>query len=88
MLALANSMGKLYAEDEELYADIRNMYSDGMNADLAANREYWQAYQGKASEVSEKVNDSYLKSNMQDDGIKSYGRMVDLLIGLYRKGEL
>ncbi len=88
MLALVNSMNKLYAENEELYEAVREMYSDGMNTDLASYRDYWQDYQGKASEVSEKVNDSYLKTNMQQDGVKSYGRMVDLLIGLWRKGEL
>ena len=40
------------------------------------------------SEVSEKVNNTYLKSNMQEDGTKSYGRMVDLLIGLWRAGDI
>ncbi len=88
MLALVNSMSKLYAEDDELYSAVKKMYSDGMRADLSNYREYWQAYQGKASDVSEKVNDSYLKTNMQQDGVKSYGRMVALLIGLWRKGEL
>ena len=88
MLALVNSMNKLYSENEELYESIRQIYSVGMNADLAEYKDYWQAYQGKASEVSEKVNDSYLKTNMQQDGVKSYGRMVDLLIGLWRKGLL
>ena len=88
MLALVNSMNKLYAEDKELYYDIRQTYTDAMNADLDAYSEYWQDYQGRASEVSEDVNNSYLKSNLQKDGVKSYGRMADLLIGLWRKGEL
>ena len=88
MLALVNSMNKLYSEDKDLYESLRATYSDGMNKDLEAYSDYWQDYQGKASEVSEKVNDSYLKTNMQQDGVKSYGRMVDLLIGLWRKGEL
>ncbi|HPW41948.1 MAG TPA: DUF3810 family protein, partial [Bacillota bacterium] len=30
-------------------------------------------------------NDKYLKANNQKDGVKSYGRMVDLLIAEHRK---
>lgn len=35
--------------------------------------------------MAAKVNDSYLKSNRQEDGVKSYGRMVDLLLADYRQ---
>ena len=41
---------------------------------------------GKVAEVSNKVNDTYLKVNKQEDGVKSYGRMVDLLLAQYREG--
>ena len=34
-------------------------------------------------EVSKAVNDVYLKANDQEDGMKSYGRMVDLLLAEY-----
>ncbi|MDR1735742.1 MAG: DUF3810 domain-containing protein [Oscillospiraceae bacterium] len=33
--------------------------------------------------VSETVNDGYLKAMGQDDGVKSYGRMTDLLLAWY-----
>ncbi len=36
------------------------------------------------SETATQVNDAFLKANQQRDGVKSYGRMVDLLIGLWR----
>lgn len=88
MLALIHTMNKLYGEDKDLYFKIYDKYSDGMKRDLQKNREYWKEFEGKASEVSEQVNNTYLKSNMQSDGVKSYGRMVDLLIGLWRAGEL
>ena len=32
------------------------------------------------------VNDSYLKANGQADGVKSYNRMVDLLVAYYGEG--
>jgi len=38
------------------------------------------------SEVANQINDTYLKVNGQSDGVKSYDRMVDLLVS-YRKTE-
>jgi hypothetical protein len=32
------------------------------------------------AEKADAVNNTYLKSNNQEDGVKSYGRMVDLLL--------
>jgi hypothetical protein len=34
-------------------------------------------------EVTESVNDGYLKINGQEDGVKSYGKMLDLVIAVY-----
>ena len=31
------------------------------------------------------MNDTYLKANGQDDGVKSYDRMVDLIVAYYLK---
>ena len=46
----------------------------------------WDSYEGKVSEVANQINDTYLKVNGQSDGVKSYDRMVDLLVS-YRKTE-
>jgi hypothetical protein len=45
--------------------------------DLAA---FWQRYEGPVSEVSNKLNDAYLKSNRVEGGMESYGKSVELLI--------
>ena len=52
-------------------------------ADLRLNREFWAKYDGAIAEVSNKVNDTYLKANGQKDGVKSYNRMVDLIVAYY-----
>ncbi|WP_276929276.1 DUF3810 family protein, partial [Herbinix luporum] len=50
--------------------------------------EYWAKYEDTVvSTVSNKINDTYLKANAQSDGVKSYGRMVDLLLAKYRKDQ-
>jgi len=73
-------MNVLYRTDYEAWAQLRVKLNPLVEADLAANREYWAQYEGKIAETAEKVNDGYLKANGQSDGIKSYGRMCDLIV--------
>jgi hypothetical protein len=88
LLALINSMNQLYRADNERYYELRGKYSEKLNNDLIAHTEFWQQYEGPVAEKSHQVNNTYLKSNKQEDGVKSYGRMVDLLIAerRYRLG--
>lgn len=86
MLALIYSGNALAAQDMELYGTLWAEYHEGMVRDLRDNREYWAQYEDTViSEAADKVNDVYLKVNEQEDGVKSYGRVVDLLLAEYRK---
>ncbi len=88
MLGYIYATNALYDEDVKKYMQIASMLSDEVRADLDFEHEYWkqlestQAYQ-TVEAVSDKVNDTYLKVNGQTDGVKSYGKMVDLLIAQY-----
>ena len=48
---------------------------------------HWAQYEGPVQEASNAANDAYLKANNQSDGMRSYGRMVDLLLAEQRAGE-
>lgn len=86
MLALIISGNALYKENADLYFEIRDQYSDKVLIDIRENSRYWQQYEDTViSTVSNKINDTYLKVNDQSDGVKSYGRMVDLLLAKYRQ---
>jgi len=86
MLALIYSGNALAGQDMELYGELWTGYHEGMVRDLADNRAYWEKYEDTViSETTDKVNDVYLKANEQEDGVKSYGRVVDLLLAEYRK---
>ena len=84
LLALIHSMNELYKYDIESYNQLAQEYSDGVQRDLTAINTFWDFYRGPIERTSIKMNNAYLKSNFQEDGIKSYGRMVDLLIAEYR----
>lgn len=85
LLALINSMNALYSIDSENYFKLRSMYSEGIVRDFSAINEYWKKYEGPVQKMSNSINDSYLKANLQKDGVYSYGRMVDLLIAEYHQ---
>jgi hypothetical protein len=51
--------------------------------DFSRNREAWARYDGPLRERAEGVNNAYLKTMGQKDGVRSYGRVVDMLIALY-----
>ena len=53
--------------------------------DEAAIRAWTERYRGRASEVGRRVNDAYLKTQGQAEGVRTYGRMVDLLLAERRR---
>lgn len=86
MLALTYAGNRLYSENPELYKQLRATYTDDMNLDFRQEYYYWVKFEDTViSTVSNTLNDSYLKANSQEDGVKSYGRMVDLLIAEHKK---
>ena len=74
----------LYGADYDLWAKVRAKLEDIVSVDLAENSRYWAQFQTKLVEIKEKVNDAQLKFNHQEDGVKSYGRVVDLMLSYYR----
>lgn len=73
-------MNALRRTDAEEWQAVREELDEAAEADLRENSRFWDSYDGAVAEVSDKVNDTYLKANGQSDGVKSYGRMVDLII--------
>lgn len=71
--------------DRQSYSDFWELLSEETKKDLMENSAFWGRFEGKAAEVSEVINDTYLKANSQTDGVKSYGRVVDLLLGWFHQ---
>jgi hypothetical protein len=88
ILALTEAMNRLYDQNHDLYFQLRKTYNEGIDRDYKYNSKFWQKYESPVKETSKEVNNTFLQANMQKDGVKSYGRMADLLIGLWRKGLL
>jgi hypothetical protein len=63
--------------------EIYSSLGDGARADLRERNEFWSRYLGTASEVSHRVNDTYLRANRIESGARSYNEDVSLVISYY-----
>ena len=77
---------------EDTMNRLYGLLSDGVRTDIDANDEYWQSVKEsdegvfdseKVAEVSDKAMEASLQFGGVEDGKKSYGRMVDLLLDWY-----
>lgn len=79
---------KLWEEDQARYVTLyEETLSEAVIRDLQAESRYWKAFETPIADISETVNDQYLKANREEEGVKSYGGVVDLLIAWLETGE-
>lgn len=89
MQALLMCKNDLYYCDNESWNKADELINKNVALDYHNNNLYWEKIEndsaGKVvSDISEQVNNTYLKVNGQADGVKSYNRMVKLIIALFR----
>ena len=78
-------MNALYRTDPVAWEEVRAALTPAAEPDLAANNAFWDRYEGVISETSDLINDTYLKANGQIDGVRSYDRMVDLIVSYHSR---
>ncbi len=74
------TMNALAPLDRGAWEGIHARRSSGVRRDIAALVTWAEAHKGPIERVSRRVNDAYLRSQGQDQGVRSYGRVVDLLL--------
>lgn len=78
---LINLCNALYSVSPERWQDIAGRcFSPELTVDWHDNNAYWAALESPVEDTAGQVYDSFLKSNDQDLGIRSYGACVDLLV--------
>ena len=90
LMGLIYLSNALYDTDRDAYDSVMGGLNDFVLRDLRDNSEYWTLMQSRHSAAAAAVNavyDSYLKSNGQTQGIKSYGACVDLLVAYDLQGK-
>ena len=84
LMALKYTMSALIGVDYNTYIKLNKELSEDVIADLKNSSEFWKQYDGKISEASDNMNNTYLKVNGVNQGTKSYGEMVNLLLTYYK----
>ena len=78
--AFTYAMDQLYLYDQKSWQEISSATSSGIWLDNLEESNFWQQYQTVSSEFTGSVNDTYLTVMDVDDGVHSYGRMIDLIL--------
>ncbi|MEA4921642.1 MAG: DUF3810 domain-containing protein [Clostridiaceae bacterium] len=73
----------LYRSDKALWEQVYSTLSDSVRADLTAKNEHLKKYEGAVNDFGSSVNDSFIKSTGQQEGIQSYGLVADMIIAYY-----
>lgn len=71
--------------DTVVFQTLKNRISEPFMADLKNEKAYWEEYRGITRRFSSIFYDNYLKANKQPDGIRSYNRMIILMMAYYKK---
>lgn len=85
MLAFVHAGNALSGVSRADYTDVFRTLGEGVQRDIKANSEYWAQFEGPVAQAASTMNDTYLKANGQQDGVKSYGKVTDLLLSYYKQ---
>jgi len=81
-------LNALYQADTNLYSSLLNEIDYRVRYEMIAYSEFFKEYRDTvASEITGTINDTYLQSQGQTAGSKSYGMVVDLAVAYYKKSE-
>ncbi len=81
--AFIYTFNALYAVDANAALQLWDIASPQLLADCQGANTHYEPYKGKVQEVTEQVNDTYLKVFDHADGVQSYGAVADQLIAWY-----
>lgn len=86
--AFAYTFNSLYRADSEKAAELYESHAEEKGIQLVRqdrryNRRYYRKYDSPLQDVSDEINDRYLKTFSQESGIQSYGEVTDYLIAFF-----
>lgn len=73
----------LYRVAPEKWKEIRQGIPEEARQDLRYNNAYWAAWESPITDAAQNAYDSFLKNYGDEDGVQSYGMVVDMLIAYY-----
>ncbi|MBQ7565866.1 MAG: DUF3810 domain-containing protein [Oscillospiraceae bacterium] len=81
--AFLHCYNALYEADPQTASAVWQTLSPRVQADLLGANAHYKPYEGKVQDAAQTVNDTYLKTFAQEEGVESYGKVSDALTAWY-----
>lgn len=88
LMALRFCLYEIYQKDPEKFEVLKVELNEGILKDIRQSEAFWEAYQNWSETYFKNFYDFFLKANKQIDGMKSYNKVVVLLINYHKNKEL
>lgn len=88
LMALRFCLFEIYLKDPEKFEALKIELNKGILKDIRQSEDFWDSYQNWSEKYFKTFYDSFLKANKQIDGIKSYNKVVLLLVNYHKTQEL
>ena len=82
--ALNYTRGALRRTDPEVLPELNTLMSDAVFQDIVFVSEFWRDFRSPIEETFTQMNNTYLRFNNVEEGVGSYGLVVDLLLAYYQ----
>ncbi len=84
LCAFVYASNSLYAADHEAWLQLRTSLCEQANFDLQVLSDSLARFEDtKINELGSKANDALIKATGQQEGLRSYGKMVDLMLAYF-----
>lgn len=88
LMAVRYALFEIYQKDPEKFEETKMKLNKGILKDIQQSEDFWESYQNWTEKYFKTFYDTFLKANQQKDGMKSYNKMVVLLVNYYKTKEL
>ncbi|NEW78670.1 MAG: DUF3810 domain-containing protein [Gelidibacter sp.] len=88
LMAVRFCLFEIYQKDPEKFELLKIELNKGILKDIQKSEAFWESYQNWTEKYFKTFYDSFLKANKQQDGMKSYNKVVLLLVNYYKTEEL
>lgn len=88
LMAVRFCLFEIFQKDPAKFEALKIELNKGILKDIQQSEKFWESYQNWSEKYFKTFYDSFLKANKQKDGIKSYNKVVLLLVNYYKTQEL
>ena len=83
--ALSYCLNAVYVVDEKASEELYQQINDGVKKNYQELQDFNEAYENPFEPIFKTIFSTFLKANNQADGVKSYSRVVNLMVGYHEK---